>query len=322
MSTIRSIRDDLERHDGDPMSSGFVAMAVYRFGRWRGQLRRGFIRKLFYLPYMALQRRARNRHRIELHYTADMAPGVRLSRRGDIVIGNDVVIGEGCSVGHGVTIGKTRADATGWPVIGRNVIIGPGAVIAGDLHVGDQALIGPNTVVLADIQPGAVVSARDAVRPAEGVVPAGDFSGPYATLPGWPVTRVQRLKLRSRRVFIGRTAQIGAGVRLHRDGRIRIGEGSSIGDGCIISYGTTIGWAPRDRAGRGRGATTHLGHRVIVGTGATIMAGVTIGDEAIIGPNAVISVDVPAGARMMPPPAGVLRRLGGERVPSTTGTKD
>jgi len=37
---------------------------------------------------------------------------------------------------------------------------------------------------------------------------------------------------------------------------------------------------------------------VEVGPGAVIFAGVKIGDDAVIGPNAVVMSDVPAGARV------------------------
>jgi len=71
---------------------------------------------------------------------------------------------------------------------------------------------------------------------------------------------------------------------------------SVIGDDCLIRHNATIG------AGYGGQKTLHkgprLGHRVEVGPGAVIFAGVKIGDDAVIGPNAGVMSDVPAGARV------------------------
>ena len=70
---------------------------------------------------------------------------------------------------------------------------------------------------------------------------------------------------------------------------------ATVGDDCLIRHNATIG------AGYGP-KTLHkgpsLGHRVEVGAGAVIFAGVKIGDGAVIGPNAVVMSDVPAGAKV------------------------
>lgn len=42
------------------------------------------------------------------------------------------------------------------PCIGEKVTIGAGAVLLGDISVGDNAIIGTNTVVLCDVAPGAM----------------------------------------------------------------------------------------------------------------------------------------------------------------------
>ncbi|WHZ22895.1 MAG: Serine acetyltransferase [Nitrospira sp.] len=80
---------------------------------------------------------------------------------------------------------------------------------------------------------------------------------------------------------------------------------AEIGDDCLIRHNATIG------AGYGGQKTLHrgpkLGHRVEVGTGAVIFAGVRIGDGAVIGPNAVVMSDVPAGARVFVEAPRVIR---------------
>jgi serine O-acetyltransferase len=73
----------------------------------------------------------------------------------------------------------------------------------------------------------------------------------------------------------------------------------SIGSDCLIHQGVTMGYN-RD-AGLPR-----LGDRVYVAPGATILGGVTIGDDAVIAANAVVLTDVPAGAIVGGVPARVL----------------
>jgi serine O-acetyltransferase len=51
-----------------------------------------------------------------------------------------------------------------------------------------------------------------------------------------------------------------------------------------------------------------IGGHVDIGAGAKIIGGVTIGDHARIGANAVVTRDVPAGATAVGNPAKILDR--------------
>ena len=46
-------------------------------------------------------------------------------------------------------------------------------------------------------------------------------------------------------------------------------------------------------------AAPQIGNRVYIGAGAKILGALTIGDDAIIGANAVVTKDVPAGATVV-----------------------
>ncbi len=61
-----------------------------------------------------------------------------------------------------------------------------------------------------------------------------------------------------------------------------------IGANCRIHQHVTIGWD-------GRGGAPRIGDNVVIYTGAVIIGGITIGDGAIIGANAVVTKDVPPG---------------------------
>jgi len=50
-----------------------------------------------------------------------------------------------------------RGNKKGFPVIGNNVYIGPGAKIIGNVHIGNNVAIGANCVVTHDIPDNGVV---------------------------------------------------------------------------------------------------------------------------------------------------------------------
>ncbi|MEO1515089.1 MAG: acyltransferase [Bacteroidota bacterium] len=54
---------------------------------------------------------------------------------------------------------------------------------------------------------------------------------------------------------------------------------------------------------------THVGDRVSIGTSATILGGIRIGEDAIIGAGCVVTKDVPAKAVVAGNPAKIIRYL-------------
>jgi serine O-acetyltransferase len=83
---------------------------------------------------------------------------------------------------------------------------------------------------------------------------------------------------------VGRRLLIG-----HQNG-IVINPNAVIGDDCIIRHNVTLGTTS---VARGAEAPT-IGDGVSLGVGAAILGGITIGDRAMIGPNTVVMMDVPA----------------------------
>jgi serine O-acetyltransferase len=70
-----------------------------------------------------------------------------------IVIGAGAVIGENCRIFQQVTVGTH--DGLGYPTIGNDVTLYPGAKIIGPITIGDGARVGANAVVLIDVPAGA-----------------------------------------------------------------------------------------------------------------------------------------------------------------------
>lgn len=151
--------------------------------------------------------------------------------------------------------------------IGAGTIIGVGAVVYAGAAIGRDCLIGDG----ANIREGVVIGDRCVV-------------GRYVT--------------------INYDTIIGDDVRLqdttHITGGCRIGRGSFFGVGVVTSNDRNIDLV--DYAWRG-GEGPQFGERVMVGSGANIMAGVTVGDGAVIGAGAVVVTNVQAGARMLGPKA-------------------
>lgn len=71
-------------------------------------------------------------------------PGLSLPHRGNIIINPQTKIGANCRIHVGVNIGAHKDKA---PTIGNNVYIGPGAIIFGDITIGDNVTIGANATV-------------------------------------------------------------------------------------------------------------------------------------------------------------------------------
>jgi serine O-acetyltransferase len=98
-------------------------------------------------------------------------------------------------------------------------------------------------------------------------------------------------------------ARVGRRVFIDHGMGVVVGETAEIGDDCTIYQGVTLGGTSLER-----GAKRHptLGRGVIVGAGAKVLGGFTIGDGAKIGSNAVVVKPVPAGATAVGNPARVV----------------
>jgi serine O-acetyltransferase len=82
-----------------------------------------------------------------------------------------------------------------------------------------------------------------------------------------------------------------------------IGETAEVGDDCTIYHGVTLGGTSLYK-GTKRHPT--LGRGVIIGAGAKVLGGFTVGDGAKIGSNAVVTKPVPAGATAVGNPARII----------------
>jgi bifunctional UDP-N-acetylglucosamine pyrophosphorylase/glucosamine-1-phosphate N-acetyltransferase len=156
----------------------------------------------------------------------------------------------------------------------------PGSILEGRTVVGSGAVIGPDTHLVDTIVGERAIVRQTVARDTE----IGDdvTCGPYAHLR--PGTRI------AARAHIGnfveiKNARIEAGAKanhLSYIGDARVGAGSNIGAGTITCNYDGFGkhW-------------TDLGERVFIGSNASLVAPLTIGDGAIIGAGSTIDRDVP-----------------------------
>ena len=99
-------------------------------------------------------------------------------------------------------------------------------------------------------------------------------------------------------------AKIGDCVFFDHAMGVVVGETAEIGDGCTIYQGVTLGGTSLYK-GEKRHPT--LGKDVVIGAGAKVLGGFTVGDGAKVGSNAVVTKPVPAGATAVGNPARIIQ---------------
>lgn len=98
------------------------------------------------------------------------------------------------------------------------------------------------------------------------------------------------------------STDIGPGLLIGHAGGIVVNAAATIGPDCNLSHNVTIGVA---RGNRNPGVP-RIGQRVYIGPGAVLIGAITVGDDAAIGANAVVTKDVPAGATARGNPAEII----------------
>jgi serine O-acetyltransferase len=156
-SLCAQIREDWIAHGKDWTLPGFRAVTVARFGTWRMNVQPKLLRAPLSILYRIMYRRVRNVYGIELPFSTHLGRNVVFEHQGAVVIHGCATIGDGCIIRQGVTIGNRTLDQPlKAPTLGKNVNVGAGAKILGDLTIGDNAVIGANAVVLKDVPAGAL----------------------------------------------------------------------------------------------------------------------------------------------------------------------
>lgn len=147
---FHAIKADIAIIEGNPIMTvlsnrGFHALLFYRIAHWL------WVHRIPVFP-MVLTRFIQILYAIDIDWRAKIEGGCTIVHGVGLVIGMCASVGAGTKLYHGVTLGIAHSESNdGYPVVGRNVLIGAGAKVLGHITIGDGAKIGANAVVLQDV---------------------------------------------------------------------------------------------------------------------------------------------------------------------------
>lgn len=268
-------------------------------------------------------------------------PNARVAR--DASLGPGAVVGPGARVDGGARLGPNTVVAAG-AVVGAGAELGPGVTVEAGAVVEAGAYLGPGVAILAGtrvgrdtrIEAGAVLGRIPRSSPLSThqasseqpptVVGAGCMIGAHAVLyAGVTLARgvlVGDLASIREGVSVGAGSIVGRGTHVENDAvvgaRVKIQTGCYITGHMVIEddvfvgpHASTTNDKEMDRA-KGLdfvGPTIRRGARI--GSNCTLLPGVTVGVDALVGAGAVVTKDVPDFAVV----AGVPARARGEVPP-------
>ena len=160
-SDIRAVRDR------DPAIScclvpllylkGVHALAAYRVAHWLWQHDHRLLA-------LHLQNRVSEAFAVDIHPAATIGRGLLVDHATSVVVGETAVIEDNVSMLHEVTLGGTGKE-TGdrHPKVRKDVLIGAGAKILGNVEIGEGAKIGAGSVVLQNVPAHCTVAGVPAV---------------------------------------------------------------------------------------------------------------------------------------------------------------
>lgn len=90
---------------------------------------------------------------IDIHPACTIGRRVFLDHAFGVVIGETAIVGDDVLIYQGVTLGGVSLDrgVKRHPAIGNKTVIGSGAKVLGDIHIGENCRIGSNSVVVKSI---------------------------------------------------------------------------------------------------------------------------------------------------------------------------
>jgi serine O-acetyltransferase len=105
-------------------------------------------------------------------------------------------------------------------------------------------------------------------------------------------------------VDIHPAATMGAGILIDHATGVVIGETATVGDGCTLLHGVTLGGTGKDTGDR----HPKVGKDVLIGANASLLGNIPIGDGAKIGAGSVVLGPIPSGATAVGAPAKIIGR--------------
>ncbi|MBW4612952.1 MAG: serine O-acetyltransferase [Desmonostoc vinosum HA7617-LM4] len=130
---------------------GLHALCLHRLAHWLHRRGVGFIPRL-------ISHWGRFLTGIEIHPGAEIGKGVFIDHGMGVVIGETAIVGDYTLIYQGVTLGGTGKDSgKRHPTLGKNVVVGAGAKVLGNIQISDRVRIGAGSIVLRDVPPDCTV---------------------------------------------------------------------------------------------------------------------------------------------------------------------
>ena len=156
------IKEDVQ-HNGGWGRPGARAMVAYRCAAAALNLKTPIIRKFVRRGTRSILYSIRNAYGIELYPTAKIGRRMVIGHQNGIVVHEHARIGDDCVIRQGVTMGLARMDSVHWampenaPTLGNRVDVGAGAILMGNVVIGDDVRIFPNAVVMTNVPANSTV---------------------------------------------------------------------------------------------------------------------------------------------------------------------
>ncbi len=210
------------------------------------------------------------------------------------VIGHHAVIRQGTRIGHNVRIGE-------YSVIGKQPMVAVLSAVTkvkelAPAEIGDKVIIGSSVIIYRGCRLGPRVMAADTALIREDVTIGAE------TIIGRGVTVENRTTI---------------GTRCKIQTNAYICAISAIGDGCFVAPCVTFTndnflGRTKERFKYHKGVTLLKGARI--GANSTILPGITIGEDGLVGAGSVVTHDVPARKVVIGAPARVVRNVPREQL--------
>lgn len=198
-----------------------------------------------------------------------------------------------------------RATVAATAVLGEGVAVGPGAVVMSGARIGDRSVIHPGAyvgsgvrigrecVVHANVTLKAGCSLGDRVIVHAGSVVGSDGFGFALGAPGCDHRKVPQIGT----VVIEDDVEIGSNVCIDRAtiGETRIGRGTKIDNLVQIGHNVVVGEGAIIVAQVGISGSTELGSKVVLAGQAGIAGHIVIGEGAVVGAQSGVTRSIPAG---------------------------
>jgi serine O-acetyltransferase len=162
MKFIQNIKDDIQIvFKRDPAAKTTIEILTCYPGLhaiWLHRIAHKFWNNKHFLTARIISNISRTFTNIEIHPAAVIGNNVFIDHGSGIVIGETSEIGDNCLMYQGVVLGGISHN-TGkrHPTLGKNVVVGAGAILLGPINIGDNARIGAGSVLLKDVKSNTTV---------------------------------------------------------------------------------------------------------------------------------------------------------------------